>query len=1129
MPECESECEDEMQCNSNTSFDSNLSTTSQSQARARDAALSAAAHEAAEDLFESVSRWPTARQAAQQRGETCLHDEIQDAVDEYIESCRRASATESSTLVNSASPIETCSTTSTDAAAAASTASAAAAAALASKRRLAEVNRLRRDADRPRVCRRESKFIQQQYGLGQRRRKRATQQQISKMRNAIVNDQQSSQQVDESQSHESHANASLSTTQMQDDESGSNKAESIASSSRSTTPTAAAADSAPIEPQSATTATAQQSTTTTAAAANANNDDEVFEIERIVDRFLDLDSVVWYKIRWRGYGPDHDSWQRHQDCVGCEAAILKYKKTHSKQWNSQQWELRKRKMAAEAARVAAEKKQRAEQLKLERQHEKERLQRSEAQAQKLARQQANAAATNRRIEQDGLQSSSMNFNSSQSSVINAAQSQVQIQDSNLLLSSANASNQTPMPAGGRRTFHIHSLPKSPVKHVTTHDVLQSDLAQFASAAPIRAPCVLTAQAVQNAALLALSYNQSTLPPVLTNLNRNDSLSQQFASTHDWESQHQSVNWNLPVPSTATLQAMQLDPLASARPTTHSSAVAGSDAQLIDDDSDLSEPEELMTASLMRTCLNELDVAELLCERALQLGLTNVQTYKLTNLPTYRLMCPLRYSCGPFVDRFWTGDYRPEQFTPQMISQAIAQGNSQLIAQAFNLLNYNPSAQAKTNAASSPSALVREPALASAPVFATAPVFASTVPYRRKRKYRPCKLRILLNGKQIRRIRSRVPIHFNIRKRNQTSQQQAQQLQQQIESVVQQPPQPLQHQQQQSGLQYPPVRMAADPSDVSAIAHLFPPNYFDTPDTTQPLNSDPQLPLSNAAIGPQLQPPVLTAPQPDHPMLQSSIGTGQVQPQGSLLDQLLQAEAESYTRQAAAAQRAAASAPLADLSVPSIAPPKEVSPIAHLFPQLIPTRAAPSQSANESTASLHPRSQLPSTSIDLSSQASLVDQLLQAETAQLFARARIASFQMQLAQNSAHRTAAAPELSAAAPARTLVVDDLSCISLPVPNLSASLASSFAPPVLPGLSPSSLKSTHDVTSIRTEQQVISPSALPFPILQKRIDSLDSAPLAITTAATNSVLLAPDQSTTPIVATNSAAVPMLNAPQS
>lgn len=49
---------------------------------------------------------------------------------------------------------------------------------------------------------------------------------------------------------------------------------------------------------------------------------EDYEVEAIIDDRITKDGVMEFKIRWKGYSPEDDTWQLKEDLVSLKFMIL---------------------------------------------------------------------------------------------------------------------------------------------------------------------------------------------------------------------------------------------------------------------------------------------------------------------------------------------------------------------------------------------------------------------------------------------------------------------------------------------------------------------------------------------------------------------------------------------------------------------------------------------------------------------------------------------------------------------------------------------------------------------------------------------------------------------------------------
>ena len=53
-----------------------------------------------------------------------------------------------------------------------------------------------------------------------------------------------------------------------------------------------------------------------------NNPPVFYQVERILDKRLDPDGEIEYKIRWKGFNSSSDTWESIDNCVRSFASIL---------------------------------------------------------------------------------------------------------------------------------------------------------------------------------------------------------------------------------------------------------------------------------------------------------------------------------------------------------------------------------------------------------------------------------------------------------------------------------------------------------------------------------------------------------------------------------------------------------------------------------------------------------------------------------------------------------------------------------------------------------------------------------------------------------------------------------------
>ena len=77
---------------------------------------------------------------------------------------------------------------------------------------------------------------------------------------------------------------------------------------------------------------------------------EVFEVEKILAHDFAKDNTLLYKIRWKGYGPDADSWEPEGNLDGCRALLAEYwqeKKNDEKEVKQSEQKQKKKKKKTE--------------------------------------------------------------------------------------------------------------------------------------------------------------------------------------------------------------------------------------------------------------------------------------------------------------------------------------------------------------------------------------------------------------------------------------------------------------------------------------------------------------------------------------------------------------------------------------------------------------------------------------------------------------------------------------------------------------------------------------------------------------------------------------------------------------
>ncbi|XP_062983113.1 M-phase phosphoprotein 8 isoform X2 [Elgaria multicarinata webbii] len=56
------------------------------------------------------------------------------------------------------------------------------------------------------------------------------------------------------------------------------------------------------------------------------DEDDVYEVERILDVKTDEDGKIVYKVRWKGYSPDDDTWEPEEHLEDCREVLLEFRK-----------------------------------------------------------------------------------------------------------------------------------------------------------------------------------------------------------------------------------------------------------------------------------------------------------------------------------------------------------------------------------------------------------------------------------------------------------------------------------------------------------------------------------------------------------------------------------------------------------------------------------------------------------------------------------------------------------------------------------------------------------------------------------------------------------------------------------